>query len=53
MPTEGTRGIAATSALENCASLADICRTGGWATPNTFARFYDLHMKNSFVSSLS
>ncbi len=24
------------------ASLADICRAAGWATPNTFARFYNL-----------
>ncbi|KAL0163506.1 hypothetical protein M9458_039259, partial [Cirrhinus mrigala] len=38
-----TRGIAASAALANGASLADICRAAGWATPNTFARFYNLH----------
>ncbi len=26
------------------ASLADICRAAGWATPNTFARFYNLRV---------
>ncbi|KAL0199608.1 hypothetical protein M9458_002795, partial [Cirrhinus mrigala] len=40
-----TRGIAATSALAHSASLADICRAAGWATPNTFARFYSLRME--------
>ncbi|KAL0187989.1 hypothetical protein M9458_015088, partial [Cirrhinus mrigala] len=37
-----TRGIAASAALANGASLTDICRAAGWATPNTFARFYNL-----------
>ncbi|KAL0152779.1 hypothetical protein M9458_052502, partial [Cirrhinus mrigala] len=27
------------------ASLADICRAASWATPNTFARVYNLHME--------
>ncbi len=27
------------------ASLADICRAAGWATPNTFARFYSLRVE--------
>ncbi|KAL0195108.1 hypothetical protein M9458_008680, partial [Cirrhinus mrigala] len=27
------------------ASLADICRAAGWATPNTFARFYNLRVE--------
>ncbi|KAI2652442.1 Protein translocase subunit SecA 2 [Labeo rohita] len=27
------------------ASLADICRAAGWATPNIFARFYNLHVE--------
>ncbi|KAI2646456.1 putative aspartoacylase [Labeo rohita] len=40
-----TRGIAATSAVAHGASLADICRAAGWATPNTFARFYNLRME--------
>ncbi len=26
-------------------SLADICRAAGWATPNTFARFYSLRVE--------
>lgn len=38
-----TRGIAAMSDLANGASLADIYRAGGWAKPNTFARFCNLH----------
>ncbi|KAL0199807.1 hypothetical protein M9458_002994, partial [Cirrhinus mrigala] len=37
-----TRGIAASAALANGASLTDVCRAAGWATPNTFARFYNL-----------
>ncbi|KAL0150120.1 hypothetical protein M9458_054547 [Cirrhinus mrigala] len=37
-----TRGIAASAALANGASLTDISRAAGWATPNTFARFYNL-----------
>ncbi|KAI2643795.1 hypothetical protein H4Q32_029973 [Labeo rohita] len=40
-----TRGVAASAALANGASLTDICRTAGWATPNTFARFYNLRME--------
>ncbi len=27
------------------ASLTDICRAAGWATPNTFARFYSLRVE--------
>ncbi len=37
-----TRGVASSWALARGASLADICRAAGWATPNTFARFYSL-----------
>ncbi|CAM4651435.1 unnamed protein product [Leuciscus chuanchicus] len=33
-----TRSVAASWALAQCASLADVCRAAGWATPNTFAR---------------
>ncbi|KAI2644612.1 hypothetical protein H4Q32_030720 [Labeo rohita] len=40
-----TRGVAASAALANGASLTDICRAAGWATPNTFARFYNLRME--------
>ncbi len=35
-----TRGVASSWALARGASLTDICRVAGWATPNTFARFY-------------
>ncbi len=34
-----TRGVASCWALARGASLTDICRAAGWATPNTFARF--------------
>ncbi len=37
-----TRSVASSYALAHGASLADICRAAGWATPNTFARFYSL-----------
>ncbi len=37
-----TRGVASSHALAHSASLADICRAAGWATLNTFARFYNL-----------
>ncbi|KAL0173947.1 hypothetical protein M9458_029915, partial [Cirrhinus mrigala] len=40
-----TRGVAASAALANGASLTDICRAAVWATPNTFARFYILRME--------
>ncbi len=40
-----TRGVASSWALARGASLADICRAAGWATPNTFARFYSLHVE--------
>ncbi len=36
-----TRRVASSHALAHGASLADICRAVGWATPNTFARFYN------------
>ncbi len=36
------RGIASSWALARGASIADICRAAGWATPNMFARFYNL-----------
>ncbi len=37
-----TRSAASSHALAHGASLADICRAAGWATQNTFARFYNL-----------
>ncbi len=37
-----TRSVASSHALAHGASLADICRAAGWATPNTLARFYNL-----------
>ncbi len=37
-----TRSVASSHALAHSASLADICRVAGVATPNTFARFYSL-----------
>ncbi|KAI2662349.1 putative malate:quinone oxidoreductase [Labeo rohita] len=40
-----TRGVAASAAFANGASLTDICKAAGWATPNTFARFYNLRME--------
>ncbi|KAI2657222.1 Transposon Ty3-G Gag-Pol polyprotein [Labeo rohita] len=42
-----TRGVAASAAFVNGASLTDICRAAGWATPNTFARFYNLRIGQS------
>ncbi len=45
-----TRSVASSHALAHGASLADICRAAGWATPNTFARFYNLRVEP--VSSL-
>ncbi len=38
-----TRGVA--SKLARGASIADICKAAGWATPNTFARFYNLRIE--------
>ncbi len=35
-----TRGVALSRALARGASLADICRSAGWATHNMFTRFY-------------
>ncbi len=37
-----TRSVASSHVLAHSASLADICRAAGWATPNTFPRFYNL-----------
>ncbi|KAI2661310.1 60S ribosomal protein L15-A [Labeo rohita] len=39
------RGVTASAALTNGASLTDICRAAGWATPNTFTRLYNLQME--------
>ncbi len=40
-----TRRVASSWALARGASLTDICRAAGWATPNTFARFYSLRVE--------
>ncbi len=40
-----TRSVASSHALVHGASLADICRAVGWATPNNFARFYSLRIE--------
>ncbi len=40
-----TKGVASSWALARGASIADICRAAGWATPNTFARFYNFHIE--------
>ncbi len=40
-----TRGVASSWAVAQGASLTDICRAAGWATPNTFARFYSLRVE--------
>ncbi len=40
-----TRGVASSWVLACGASLADIYRAAGWATPNTFARFCSLHVE--------
>ncbi len=40
-----TRSVASSWALARGASLTDICRAAGWATSNTFARFYSLRVE--------
>ncbi len=40
-----TRGVASSWALAWGASIADICKATSWATPNTFARFYNLRIE--------
>ncbi len=40
-----TLAYEAQGALAHGASLADICTAAGWATPNTFARFYRLRVE--------
>ncbi len=37
-----TRGIASSWAWSRDVSITEICTTAGWATPSTFARFYNL-----------
>ncbi len=39
------RGVDSSWALARGASIADICKAAGWATPNTFARFYNLRIE--------
>ncbi len=40
-----TKGVTSSWALAHGASLAEICRVAGRATPNTMARFYSLRVK--------
>ncbi len=40
-----TKGVASFGALACGASLADICRAAGWATPNMFIGFYSLRVE--------
>ncbi|KAI2645082.1 ORF V: Enzymatic polyprotein [Labeo rohita] len=40
-----TRSVVSSWALAQGTSLTDICRAAGWATPNTFARFYSLRVE--------
>ncbi len=40
-----TRSVVSSWALARGASLTYICRAAGWATPNTFARFYSLRVE--------
>ncbi len=37
-----TRGIASSWAWSSVVSITEICTAAGWATPSTFARFYNL-----------
>ncbi len=39
------RSVASSWVLARGALLTDICRAAGWATPNTFARFYSLRVE--------
>ncbi len=40
-----TLSVVSFHALAHGAFLEDICRAAGWATPNTFARFYSLRIE--------
>ncbi len=48
-----TRSVASSWALARGTSLTDICRAVGWATPNTFARFYSLRVEPVFSCVLT
>ncbi len=43
--THSTRGLYRPGHWARGISLEDICRAAGWATTNTFARFYSLCVK--------
>ncbi|KAL1279056.1 hypothetical protein QQF64_025729 [Cirrhinus molitorella] len=43
--SRSTRSVASSYALAHGASLAVICSAAGWATPNTFVRFYNLRVE--------
>ncbi len=39
-----TRGVASSWAWSSGVSIAEICAAAGWASPSTFARFYNLEV---------
>ncbi|KAI2645919.1 tRNA N6-adenosine threonylcarbamoyltransferase [Labeo rohita] len=45
LQAHSTRSVASSLALVRGTSLTDICRGAGWATPNTFSRFYSLRVE--------
>ncbi len=45
------RGVASSWALGRGASIANICRAAGWATPNTFTRFYNQPVYSRVLAS--
>ncbi len=42
--SHSTRGIASSWAWSSGVSIAEICAAAGWASPSTFARFYNLEV---------
>ncbi|XP_016395269.1 phosphoethanolamine N-methyltransferase 3-like [Sinocyclocheilus rhinocerous] len=45
-----TRGMASSWAWSSGVSIAEICAVAGWASPSTFARFYNLDVRISGLS---
>ncbi len=48
-----TRGIASSWAWSSGVSITEICAAAGWATPSTFARFYNLDIPDLQARVLS
>ncbi len=46
-----TRGIASSWAWSSGVSITEICTAAGWATPSTFARFYNLDIPARVLSA--